>query len=217
MTVMPLASDPLRPAPQPSPDAVWRGRRTLLLLAAVCVLPVIASYLAFYLWQPGGRVNHGELIPPVTLADVPLAPVGEAAPLHRADFERRWTLLMVAPAECDRLCADALYAMRQARLMQGKEQGRVALGWLVDGEGRALPAVLDAHPDLRLARLPDAWQPPLARADAVRIYLVDPLGNAMLRYQAPRLEGADALTRGMAKDLERLLKYSQLGRGGASR
>ena len=36
-----------------------RSRRTLILLAIVCVLPVLASYFTFYLWQPQGRVKIG--------------------------------------------------------------------------------------------------------------------------------------------------------------
>ena len=46
------------------------------------------------------------------------------------------------------------------------------------------------------------------------IYLVDPLGNVMMRFD----ERADstAAARALTKDLQRLLKYSALGRGGRS-
>jgi glutathione peroxidase-family protein len=47
----------------------------------------------------------------------------------------------------------------------------------------------------------DEQQPMAAR----RVYLVDPLGNLMMRYEP------DDEPKGMIKDLERLLKYSGLG------
>jgi hypothetical protein len=37
------------------------------------------------------------------------------------------------------------------------------------------------------------------------IYLIDPLGNLLMRY------GSDANPKGMLEDLERLLKYSKIG------
>jgi len=38
------------------------GRRTVLLLAALCVLPVLAAYVVYLNWRPEHRVNHGELL-----------------------------------------------------------------------------------------------------------------------------------------------------------
>ena len=65
MTTGTLASSDLEPVQALPPAARRRGRRTLLLLALVCVLPVLASYAMFYLWQPEGRVNNGSLLQPV--------------------------------------------------------------------------------------------------------------------------------------------------------
>ena len=76
---------------------VRRGRRTLLLLALVCLLPVLASYLAFYVWPPQGRVNHGRLIGPLALPAGTLAGAGGQPALAHEEFEGRWTLLVLAP------------------------------------------------------------------------------------------------------------------------
>ena len=38
------------------------GRGKMLLIAALCIAPVVASYLAYYVWQPQGRVNYGDLL-----------------------------------------------------------------------------------------------------------------------------------------------------------
>lgn len=196
------------------PAAVGAGRRTLLLLGLVCVLPVLASYLAFYVWQPSGRVNHGELLTPAPLPDSALAGVAGQPTLTRVGLEGRWTLLYAGPAACDAACEASLYAMRQARLAQGKEQERVGRAWLLTTGDAPAPALIAAHSDLRLARAESDWLALLA-GGAGGIYLVDPLGNVMMRFHpVGTSEAVTESARGMIKDLQRLLKYSALGRGG---
>lgn len=198
----------------PAERAGSRARRTLLLLALVCALPVVASYLAFYFWPPSGRVNHGELLVPAALPTGPLAGIGGQAPLRRTELEGRWTLVYVGAAGCDRACATSLYAMRQARLAQGKEQARVGRLWLLTDGGQPGKEIMSLQPDLRLARAADDWLAQLPGAAlGVHLYLVDPLGNVMMRFPpVPDGDGAAAEVRGIVKDLQRLLKYSALGR-----
>lgn len=193
-----------------------RARRTLLLLALVCALPVIASYLTFYFWPPSGRVNHGELLVPAALPTGPLAGIGGQTPLSRAELEGRWTLVYAGAAGCDRACETSLYAMRQARLAQGKEQTRVGRLWLLTDGGLPSEEIMSLQPDLRLARAEGDWLATLPGAAlGVHLYLVDPLGNVMMRFPpVPDGDGATAEVRGIVKDLQRLLKYSALGRNG---
>lgn len=188
-----------------------RGRRTLLLLAFVCVLPVVASYLTFYVWPPQGRVNHGELVTPVALPASTLASVGGQAALARTELEGRWTLLLVAAADCDAACERALYVSRQARLAQAKEMERVGRVWLVTGAADPTPGQLARHEDLRLARAGADWLAVLPSPAPGSIWLVDPLGNVMMRF-ADEADTTGA-ARDVTKDLQRLLKYSALGRG----
>lgn len=191
-----------------------RARRTLLLLGVVCVLPVAASYLAFYVWQPSGRVNHGELVQPAALPAGPLAGAGTQGPLSRAELEGRWTLVYAGPSACTDPCRDNLHAMRQARLAQGRDQERIGRLWLVTDDKE--PDVAPDQADLRTVRASAGWLAQLPGAErGTHLYLVDPLGNVMMRF--PPLPAGDAAigaTRGIVKDLQRLLKYSALGRGG---
>ena len=189
-----------------------RGRRTLLLLAFVCVLPVVASYLTFYVWPPQGRVNHGELIAPVALPATTLSGAGGQAGLTRTEFEGQWTLLMVAPADCDATCERALYVSRQARLAQAKEMDRVSRVWLISGDADPAADRLAKHEELRLARADASWLAVLPSVAPGSIWLVDPLGNVMMRF-ADETDTTRA-ARDVTKDLQRLLKYSALGRGG---
>jgi hypothetical protein len=117
-------------------------------------------------------------------------------------------LLAVDSGQCDAACQAKLLRIRQLRLMQGKDMDRIERVWLVT-DGRAPDPdlmrlhqgarLLDARAEDLLALLPHQERP------GDFIYLIDPLGNLMMRY--PR----DADPQGMKKDLERLLKVSRVG------
>lgn len=192
--------------------ATRAGRRTLVLLAFVCALPILASYFAYYVWQPEGRTNYGELMVPASLPDTALPGVAGQPDFARRELDGRWTLLFAAPGACDRVCTDALYLMRQSRLAQGEEMDRVARLWLVSDAATPAGDLLAPHAGLRLARATPAWLARLPDAERGRhVYLVDPRGDVMMRFP----DNADP--RRVVKDLQRLLKYSALGRGQSSR
>ncbi len=182
------------------------AKLTLAAIIAVCTLPVIASYTTFYFWQPEDSVNYGELIPPTPLPEATLAaPAGQAA-LERDAMNGRWTLVYAGPASCDETCQQALYATRQTRLAQGKEMDRVSRLWLVTDNGTPSAELLATHRELRVAHADPAWLARLPGSEqGTHFYLVDPLGNVMMRFpQQPEIKL-------VIKDLQRLLKYSQLG------
>lgn len=188
----------------------------LLLLVAVFVLPfAVGSGLFWSGWRPARFANHGELLqPPRALPEGGLRHV-DGHPLPTAELRGRWLLLRVTPTPCDAACADDLQQMRQLHVALNKEQSRVRtmlLGEAMEPDGDAVSstsswtALHHRFPDLALARLtPDAegaaWQHVLD-SHGRTFYLVDPLGNVMMRYTDP------PDLRGTLKDLERLLKYS---------
>ncbi len=192
------------PARPPSAqEARAKGRRTLLLLAAVAVAPVIASYSAYYFFPREQRTNYGELL---TTAPAPaLAGMrADGKPFALAQLHGKWALIVGASGGCDALCAQALHATRQARTIQGREMERVQRVWLVSDDAAPDPALLARHPDLLVAHVsPEA----LARlpAGADRIYLIDPLGNLVLAFPG------DPDVRKVAKDIERVLRASRIG------
>jgi hypothetical protein len=179
------------------------ARRTLALLAVICAAPVVASYVAYYWLHREARVNYGEL-------DARPAPaiVGkvEGARWELASEKGHWVLLVVAGAQCDARCERALYATRQARTIQGREQERIARVLLQPAGATAPGAVfLDQHPGLVAAQGdPEQWAS-LPGGGEHRIFIVDPLGNVVLRYPA------DPDIKRLANDLERLLKASRIG------
>ena len=191
-------SSPVRP---PGPDR--RGRRTLILIAAVCIAPIVASYTAYYLFPRDAQVNYGTLLPTVPVPALDGAR-GDGAPFRLADLRGRWVLLLTGSGRCDATCERMLYATRQARTMQGREQERIVRVLLVAGGAIPDAALLSQHPGLVVAQVPAGALAALPGA-AGETYVVDPLGNLVLRY------GADPDAKGISKDLSRLLKASRIG------
>jgi hypothetical protein len=189
----------------PDVAARRRGRRTLALLALVCIAPVVASYVTYYWLRPTAQVNYGELLgarPAPEIAGVSLA----GAPLRLADLRGTWVLLSADAAGCSAPCEGKLYATRQARTMQGPERERVVRLWLQPADAPA-PTMLAQHPGLIVLRgEARQWDGLPGPGGATQnIYLLDPLGNLVLRYPAnPDIKR-------LAKDLERLLRASRIG------
>lgn len=171
-----------------------KPRATLALIALACAAPVILATLAYYLdWAPGGTGNYGELIPPRPLAGAPLD-----------KLKGKWVLVTFDAAACDAYCEKKLYYLRQTRRAQGKEQPRIERAWLLTDPGPPRAELLQAIEGMHLAPAGDLAQAfPGAPTD--HIYLVDPLGNLMLRF--PR----DPDPKRIIRDLKRLLKYSRIG------
>lgn len=202
-------TDTLTAASSPSH---WRRYRTLYLLLAVCIAPVIASYTAYYLLPPSGRTNYGALIEPQR----PLPALSlhrlDGTPLPATSLRGSWSMLTVDDGACDEACAKKLWQMRQVRLTTGKDADRVQRIWLVVDEAPLATAVmreydgttfLRARADEVAAFLPLPAEPGATVAD--HIWLIDPLGNLMMRW--PK----DADPNRMKKDLVKLLKASKVG------
>lgn len=180
-----------------NPEAARRGRAKLLLLVAVFALPLALAGLAYWLdWAPGTTANYGELVaPPRPLAGPPFDAL-----------RGKWVLVSFDAAACDAYCERKLYFMRQVRRAQGKDQDRVERLWVLTDDGRPRAEVLAAIEGTRLERgKAIATRFPAGASHADHIYVVDPLGNLMMRY--PR----DPDPSRMLKDLQRLLRLSQIG------
>ena len=149
-------------------------------------------------------MNYGTLLPvramPAALKAAPGAADGTDVPLRG-----KWRLLIVDGPACDTRCRTKLYATRQARTMTGKERERVERIWVLVGDGTPAPDLVAEHPDLRIAQADAALLTVLPPDAAGAIFIVDPLGNLILRYAA-----APDIRR-LHKDLSRLLYASRIG------
>ncbi|MBU4423979.1 MAG: hypothetical protein KKG12_09485 [Gammaproteobacteria bacterium] len=186
------------------------GRWKMLAVLLVCAAPVIASYFTYYVVRPEGRRNYGELIQPQrTLPDLATATL-DGAPAKLPALKGQWLLVSVGGGACEALCQQHLYLQRQLRESVGKEKDRVDWVWLVTDAAPVPPDIAAALQKATVLRV-DApalaqWLEPAAgHALAEHLYLVDPMGNWMMRFPA----GMDAAGAAKAKrDLERLLRAS---------
>lgn len=186
------------------------GRWKMLLVLLVCAAPVIASYVTYYFVRPEARRVFGELVSPQRpLPDLRgLDPAG--ASINLRSLKGQWLLVTVSGGACAELCQRNLYLQRQMRESLGRDKDRVERVWLVNDQDALDQPLLAAFRDATVLRV-DApalaqWLRPAAgQALADHLYLVDPMGNWMMRFP-PRL---DAGTAAKAKrDLERLLRAS---------
>ncbi len=178
---------------------------SLWLLIALCVAPVVASYVAYYFWQPSDHVNYGELLEPRPLPDAGLALDG-GAPFQWEALKGKWVLVSVDSGNCDDYCQRKLLYLRQVRLAQGKEVSRVERAWPITDDAKPAAGTIDPYQGTWLIRAAGGASLrlfPAEQTTADHIYLIDPLGNLMMRF--PR----DADPRKMLKDLARLLRHSK--------
>ena len=184
------------------------GRLKMLVVLLICAAPVIASYLTYYVVRPEGRRNFGELIDPQrSLPDVAGSTLdGKAVNLR--ELKGQWLLVSVSPAACAEQCARHLYLQRQLREGLGKEKDRLDWVWLVNDAAPVAPALLPALNEATVVRVPPStlsqWLVPQpGHTLEEHLYLVDPLGNWMMRFPA-NLDNQGAT--GVKRDLDRLLR-----------
>ena len=198
------------PAPELQSDArrTRVGRIKMLLVLLVCAAPVVASYFSYFVLRPQARSNYSSLILPTrSLPALPLRTLG-GKPVEAASLRGQWLLLAVGPAGCDQACQKRLYMQRQLREMLGRERERIDKIWLVTDTAEPAPALraaLDADPTLQVLRVPSdalaAWlQPEAGHALEDHLYLVDPMGEWMMRVPA------DPDPARVKRDLDRLLR-----------
>lgn len=201
----------------PSPDEALapelaRSRRKLLAIVLVCSLPVILTYLTFYLIRPQGKATVGELIVPVRPAPAVAATRLDGSALPLASLKDQWLLVKVDGGACQSECQKQLLMLRQFRLMLGKDMTRVDWVWLIQDDAPVDTTLANnlKKDHATLARLDrqslQNWLavPPGAKVQDF-IFVVDPLGNAMMRLPSV-FDTAGA--RQAKRDMDHLLRAS---------
>ena len=191
-----------------------KSHRMLWLVLAVCASPIIASYFTYYVIKPEKRSNYGTLIdqrahPVPAMATTTL----DGRPQALDQFKGKWVMLMVGPGACPDTCQKQLFAMRQLRLMQGKEMDRIERVWLITDREPLDTLVIREFDGTHMLRADAAtiasWLPAdPGTTPADHIYMIDPLGHLMMRFpKDPQLQEV----RKVYKDIYKLLKASSVG------
>ena len=190
------------------------GRMRMLVVLLVCAAPVVASYFTYYVVRPESRRVYGELIDPQRPLPMVTAQALDGKPVDLPSLRGQWLLVSVAGGACDASCERNLYIQRQLRESLGKDKDRVDWVWLVSDAAPVRPALLPALHNAQVLRLDGArisqWLAPSAgTALADHLYLVDPMGNWMMRFPPLRPGGIDTESaKNIKRDIERLLRAS---------
>lgn len=186
------------------------GQRQLLLVASLFIVPLAAAVLLYHssAWRPVVNAEGKLIEPPRPLATrgLDLAD-GRVAP---ADvLVGRWSLVHPA-ARCDARTRALLEELQRVRLALDKDAPRVRRVLLHSGACAAAHAASRDADLLVLSASGVAGESTLAQFPRARdgthgIYIVDPQGNLMMSYPAT------GSARGLLKDLERLLRLSNIG------
>ncbi len=184
-----------------------KGRLQLTLIALVFFGPLILAAWLYFSGEglrPQGRSNHGALLEPiVNVAEaLPDSPITEYVDSH-------WFLIYAHDGACDQTCKDALYTLRQSRLMLGDDMDRLQRVFLHGDSPLDTVFLADEHAGLitlrdgSLTELLENKKP--AELAANGYFLVDPLGNLVMYFRP------DIDPRAMVEDIEHLLRLSRIG------
>jgi len=188
------------------------SRRNFLLLASLFFVPFVAAVWLYYYsaWRPS-LAAHGELIdPPRPLPAIALTlpDGGTASP---EVLRGSWSLVYLGEKSCAEACTKALAELARVRLALDKDATRVQRVLLHAGDCCAPGFPGPDDQDLLVLGATGAEGEaylalfPRAPYGTPSIYVVDPLGNLMMRHSAA------ASAAGLLKDLERLLRLSSIG------
>jgi len=186
------------------------GRWKMIFILLVCASPVLASYFAYYVIKPEGRRNFGELIDPQRPLPAMATQTLDGKAGQLTALKDQWLLLSVAGGACEVRCEQNLYFQRQLRESLGREKERLDRVWLVNDQAPVREVLLPALASATVLRVAPGdvaqWLEPAAgKRLQDHLYLVDPMGNLMMRFPADM--NADAAAKAK-RDLERLLRAS---------
>jgi cytochrome oxidase Cu insertion factor (SCO1/SenC/PrrC family) len=187
-------------------------RAKLLAIIGILLLPFIAGWLAFYVFEYRPDSQHyGELVQPAKPLQFPELE-NIRGKILEGEFWQKWTYVLLDNDGCKSLCRDNLYYLRQMRTALGRDMDRVQNLFITRQplseelsvflrDYPKMNAVSDAGEDIfELFDLP-GYKP----GEVPMLYLIDPAGNLMMTY--PAVNDASSIL----SDIRRLLKLSQIG------
>ncbi len=191
---------------------VIRNRWMLIGLFLVFLLPVAIAYLGYFGGWFSGRAtaNKGELLTPVQPIKLFLLQHDNKR-VDESSNEQKWYLLFVqADTDCGETCELQLYTHRSAWISLNKHQERVRLAVVTPGDFK-IESNVERWRGLFDGNVIHGNDTTLQLQDQ-HYYLIDPMGNIVLRYRAPQSKD-EAMQRykDLKADLEKLMKFSRIG------
>jgi len=189
-----------------------KGRMIFVLMLIFFIVPIFVVIGMYKLnWKPSGE-SLGDLIKPPHEMVTPTNFINETDKIILPTmWKGKWSMVYVTES-CEEACYAKLQEMRQLHVSLYKDIARAQRVLIT--HTKQLEKVKQDFPGMLIINAPneavnsiisefevDEFNPALAN----RLYLVDPLGFLMMRYQA------ETPTKAVLQDLKRLLKTSWAG------
>ncbi len=174
------------------------SKKELWILLASFVLPIVFGTAFFYLSPESftrHTINFGEFVNPIIATekeDVVFTDINH-------NLQGLWTLAYVTK-QCDSICVKVLHDIRTVRILMNEDMLRIQCLLLMTNKAKAPQA------DVLIGYSSESLSRQFNQFPKNSLFLIDPLGNVMLRYDSKQLE-----VKRVIKDLKRLLKYSRIG------
>jgi len=110
------------------PDAVRRGRRYLLWIAAIFAAPVLLAILlnsSLLGYHPAAEENRGRLLQPPLHMESGRSVVTSAGLINLDQEPTQWWLLAIEEADCATACQQRLQELDHLRRAMGRRSGQV--------------------------------------------------------------------------------------------
>jgi len=180
---------------------VKRSPVRLFLIVAIFATPLVVAWSLFASgWRPVASRNHGVLYSPAQDFRQVRAHSASGDPIIWENRERRWHLLLIAPSQCDARCAEMLDTVRRVWVGLGRHAGDVDLHFVGDPDPGASALLARDSPFDNVTLQGSPLPPALATGNGLPVYLVDPHGYLVMRFDAGFEPG------GLRRDLQRLLR-----------
>ena len=186
------------------------GRKILLGMAVIFVLPfTIAATLHLLNVHPSSR-SYGELVNPPKPLQISVLHDAQGKAISSQQWLKKWSIVTVATSTCAEPCLTQIHLLKQVNIALDKDAKRVQRVLIMPTlpNTEAISTLQKQYPELVILSGADAETVQFATqfSGAVgSVYLVDPLGNLMMRYPQ------NMNPKGMLTDLKKLLKNSWAG------
>ena len=179
-----------------------KSRRSLLLVLATFVLPIILAKFALeQQWLETGVTNKGTLL----TNELTLEQLG----LKTADFKQHWLILYSLPKQCSTSCQQTLETVHNTYVALGKDMPRVSPVALYQNELSSEQLQQISLSKWQLVAMSDQAKQQIIQS---KIFIVDPLGNIFLSHQLPeKTAELPQFGKQILADMKKLLKYSKVG------
>lgn len=186
-----------------------KGKKMLLLLALVFVLPFTIAFTLHLLdIRPGGK-SFGNLVTPVVELKMPAFEDAKGAEFASEKWSEIWSIVTVEAGACDIACESNIDKLDRVRRSMHKDTDRLQqiLMLTEDYDVQAIEALQTKFPYLNILPAKTSSQKQFVEqfkqvATAGSFYLVDPLNNLMMFYPQ------DVEPKELRADIKRLFKNS---------